>query len=102
MSDEQQQQIITLGKALDTQANTIKNLENKLKDAKQMGVLFEVEKKSWQQAKVLQDKIIQQQLLSSDDKVRELQDELMKLKSVITDLKAQIAILKAEAIECSV
>jgi hypothetical protein len=80
MSDEQTMQIQKLSAALEVSGNTIRSLEKRVKDAQQIISILESEKKAWSEQKVLQEKIIQQQLQSGDSKTRELEKEIIELK----------------------
>jgi len=59
-------------------------LEGKCRDLEQLNAILNAEKKQWVQSSGLQAQVIHQQLESSDRKVRELQDEIIKLR---TELK---------------
>lgn len=80
MSDEQIHQIATLSKAMEVQGNTIKSLEKKLRDAQSIISILEQEKKNWAEQKVIQNRVMQQQLAINDGTVRVLQDQIIELK----------------------
>jgi len=61
--------------------NRVLHLEKQLGDAKQIIAILEAEKKQWYSQKLLQDKIIHQQLESKDNEVRRLQDEIGELQN---------------------
>jgi len=88
MSDEQTIQIQKLSAALDVSNRTIKALEKKIADAAQLFAIHEQEKKAWAEQKILQEKIIQQQLQIADQ-------EMKKLEAEIIDLRERIKVLKA-------
>ena len=56
------------------------DLERQLKRAFNQIAILEAEKKQWEEQKVLQAQIIQQQLGNSDNVVRQLQDEIRRIK----------------------
>ncbi len=65
----------------------LKELEKKNIELKTMNDILTEEKKQWEQQKVLQGQIISHQLLNSDNVVRQLQDEILNLKSELKELK---------------
>ena len=65
----------------------LKELEKKNIELKTMNNILTEEKKQWEQQKVLQGQIISHQLLNSDNVVRQLQDEILNLKSELKELK---------------
>lgn len=80
MSDDKEYQIQRLSSALEVSNNTIKNLEKRLKDALQVIAIFEQEKRMWGEQKKLQERIIRQQLESSDVEKRMLEKEVIDLR----------------------
>ena len=59
---------------------SLADLERQLKRAFNQIAILEAEKKQWEEQKVLQAQIIQQQLGNSDNVVRQLQDEIRRIK----------------------
>ena len=59
---------------------SLADLERQLKRALNQIAILEAEKKQWEEQKVLQSQIIQQQLGNSDNVVRQLQDEIRRIK----------------------
>jgi len=63
------------------------SLEFVMKGMEQAEQLNEQQLAAWQNDKVVQQRVIVQQLAQSDDRVRELQDEIIKLRAEIKQLK---------------
>jgi len=63
------------------------NDQNALRQANMAVQLLEAEKKQWEQSKVLQEKIIAQQLGNSDGTIKRLEEEIIALKEEIKQLK---------------
>ena len=63
-------------KEIDRLANVNTLLTNKV-------VLYEQKEKQWNEQKILQDQIIQHQISESDNKVLELQNEIIELRKII-------------------
>lgn len=80
MSDDKDYQIQRLSQALETSGRTIKELEKQVANARQMLAISEAEKKQWQQEKLLQERIIKQQMVAADAEKNRLQNEIMELR----------------------
>jgi CRISPR/Cas system-associated protein endoribonuclease Cas2 len=60
-------------KGLETLSEKIRNLET-------INAILTAEKNQWNEQKILQDQVIQHQLGNSDEVVKQLQDEIRKIK----------------------
>jgi hypothetical protein len=85
MSDNKEFQIQQLSSALSVSGQTIQTLEKRISDAQQIIFIMEQEKKQWQQQKVLQDRIIKQQLVAADADKSRLQDEILELRAKLKE-----------------
>jgi len=80
MSDDKEFQIQRLSQALEVSNRTIKSLEERISNAAQLLKIAEQEKKNWEQQKILQDRIMKQQLEAADAEKRKLEQEIMELR----------------------
>lgn len=81
MSDEQKTQIDKLSRALAVSNSTIQMLEKKLNTCQMVISGMERDKRSWEEMKVMQERIISQQLAAADEEKRKLQDEIIELRA---------------------
>ena len=82
--------IIILKKRLDSANETVKNQEFEINNLQQQLILYEAQKKQWEQQKIIQQTIMQQTLAGANTTNTETSEELQKVKDELREVKAEL------------